>query len=80
MPLRAAKIEHRIRETRDGKLYDSRFGHRHQGQGTYWNTVEQTWQVWTRRLGFDRPEEDEAPQRQTFRRPAEVEPQLEFTF
>ena len=35
LPLRAARIEHRIREVRAGKLYDSRFGHRHDGAGEY---------------------------------------------
>ena len=80
LPLRVKRIEHRIRETREGKLYDSRFGRRHQGQGTYWDAIEQAWEVWTKRLGFGRDEEDEAPQRRTFRRPAEAEPQLEFTF
>ena len=80
LPLRAEKIEHRIRDTRDGKLYDSRFGRRHEGQGRYWETVERTWEVWTKRLGFNREEEDDAPRRQTFRRPAEPQPQLEFTF
>ena len=32
LPDAAAKIEHRIRETRGGRLYDSRFGHRHSGR------------------------------------------------
>ncbi|MBI3320451.1 MAG: radical SAM protein, partial [Candidatus Omnitrophica bacterium] len=36
LPLAASKIEHRIREVRDGKLSDSRFGHRHHGEGEYW--------------------------------------------
>ena len=52
LPLRAERIEHRIRETRQGNLYDSRFGHRHSGTGAYWEAVEQTWDLWTRRLGF----------------------------
>ena len=58
LPLRAAKIEHRIRETRDGRLYDSRFGHRHAGTGTYWNTIEQQWKIWTDRLGFNHDEHE----------------------
>ncbi len=53
LPLRAARIEHRIREVRDGALSDSRFGHRHQGQGNYWEAIEQVWALWVRRLGFD---------------------------
>lgn len=52
LPLAAGRIEHLLRETRDGKLYDPRFGHRHSGTGAYWDTIEQSWDVWTRRLGF----------------------------
>ena len=33
LPLRADKVMRRIRETRGGKLYDSRFGVRRQGRG-----------------------------------------------
>ena len=77
LPLRAAKIEHRIRETRDGRLYDSRFGRRHEGQGVYWKAVERAWEIWTRRLGFER-DEDKAPRPSTFRRPPA--PQLELFF
>ena len=80
LPLSASKIEHRIRETRSGKLYDSRFGHRHAGTGTYWETIEQLWRVWTNRLGFNREDGPERPS--TFRRPprAESTPQLEFVW
>ena len=78
LPLRAARVEHRIRETRGGNLTDSRFGHRHQGQGTYWQTIEQIWELWTRRLGFN---QDEEPERvSTFRRPPKESPQLEFAW
>jgi DNA repair photolyase len=56
LPLKAAKIEHRIRETRDGALYDSRFGHRHHGTGEYWNMIERQWDVWVKRLGFNQEE------------------------
>jgi len=79
LPLAAAKIEHRIRETRDGALYDSRFGHRHHGEGTYWETIEQVWDVWTRRLGFDRDDEA-SPSRSTFCRPPLPEMQPEFSW
>jgi DNA repair photolyase len=91
LPLRAAKIERRIRESRGGRLYDSRFGHRHEGQGNYWEAVERLWSLWTRKLGFagDDDEEAEEPRGATFRRPAELEgsarpvepdPQLQFPF
>lgn len=78
LPLRAARVEHRIRETREGNLTDSRFGHRHQGQGTYWQTIEQIWELWTRRLGFN--QDDEPERASTFRRPPAVSPQLEFVW
>jgi DNA repair photolyase len=80
LPLAARKIEHRIRETREGKLSDSRFGHRHHGEGEYWELIDRSWDVWTRRIGFNQHEEDEVgPAASTFRRPQEPKAQLEFT-
>lgn len=76
LPLSASKIEHRIRETREGQLYDSRFGHRHHGEGEYWEMIEHTWQVWTHRLGFDK--DDGVSEPLTFRRPPRPQAQLEF--
>ena len=67
LPLRAAKIEHRIRECRDGAISDARFGSRHHGTGTYWDMIERQWDLWTERLGFNR--DDEPPKAPTFRRP-----------
>ncbi len=79
LPLRADRIEHRIRETRGGRLSDSRFGHRHEGQGTYWDVIERAWQIWTRRTGFD--QEEMPPSRpSTFRRPPVASPQQEFSW
>ena len=78
LPLRAAKIEHRIRETRNGQLYDSRFGHRHSGTGTYWDGIEQQWKVWTDRLGLNQDGEV-APTASTFRRPS-AQGQQEFAW
>ena len=77
LPGMAARIEHRIREVRGGALSDSRFGHRHHGQGTYWEMIEQAWAIWTRRAGFLN-EAEEPVMRSTFRRPADDRPQLEF--
>jgi DNA repair photolyase len=76
LPERAAKIEHRIRDVRSGKLSDSRFGHRHHGDGPSWDAVEALWELWTRRLGFDQASEM-PPRPPTFRRPASPD-QLEF--
>lgn len=79
LPLRAAKIEHRIRETREGKLYDSRFGHRHHGEGEYWETIERAWDIWTKRFGFN-DEDEEPPRPSTFFRPPLPNPQAEFSW
>ncbi|MBI3458047.1 MAG: PA0069 family radical SAM protein [Candidatus Rokubacteria bacterium] len=80
LPLRAARIEHRIRETRAGRLSDSRFGRRHHGEGAYWDAIEQLWRLWTRRLGFDKDADDEPEPPSTFRRPSPPDPQLEFAW
>ena len=79
LPLKAARIEHRIREVRAGALSDSRFGHRHHGEGVYWEAIEQTWQLWIRKLDLDR--DDEAPGvPSTFRRPTVGATQAEFAW
>ena len=78
LPDRVEKIEHRIRAVRGGALYNSRFGHRHRGDGEYWGVIDQQWKLWTHRLGFNR--EDNPPQPSTFRRPSASTPQLEFSW
>ncbi len=75
LPLRAARIEHRIREVRGGRLSDSRFGHRHHGDGEYWAMIDQTWALWTRRLGFN--QDADIVREATFRRPDDAQ-QVEF--
>ncbi|MBL8912425.1 MAG: PA0069 family radical SAM protein [Archangium sp.] len=74
LPLRADKILHRVRETRDGKLYDSRWGVRGRGEGPYADAIAQVFESCVKRLGFD--QERWAEREPTFRRPARVEPQL----
>lgn len=54
-PLRAQRIENRIREIRGGRLYDARFGHRMHGTGTYWMSVEELFDLSARRHGLNRP-------------------------
>ena len=76
LPDSVSKIEHRIRETRGGNLYDNRFGHRHHGKGEYWELIERTWEVWSRRLEFN--EDNEPPKPSTFWRPPLERPQLEL--
>ncbi|MFZ5441459.1 MAG: PA0069 family radical SAM protein [Myxococcota bacterium] len=74
LPLRAEKILHRVRETRDGKLYDSRFGVRGRGEGQYADAIAQVFESCVRRLGYNQTDRWERPQ--TFRRPPRLEPQL----
>lgn len=82
MPLRAEHIRKRILDTRGGRMYDSRFGHRHSGTGEYWEMIDQAWDVWTERFGFNREEEDkEGPERpSTFRRPVDSKGQALFLY
>jgi DNA repair photolyase len=74
LPLRADKILHRVRETRDGKLYDARWGVRGRGEGPYAEAIAQVFESCVKRLGFD--QERWAERAPTFRRPARLEPQL----
>jgi DNA repair photolyase len=73
-PDRAERVLHRLRETRDGQLYDTRFGHRMKGTGLYADTIRTLFQATARRLGFDTaPMAEEPP---TFRRPEKPGAQL----
>ncbi len=73
LPLRAEKILHRVRETRDGKLYDSRFGVRGRGEGPYADAIGRVFETTTRRLGFS---QNAWARADTFRRPVRAAPQL----
>jgi DNA repair photolyase len=73
LPLRAEKILHRVRETRNGKLYDARYGVRGRGEGPYAEAIAAAFEATTRRLGFEQPRWDAPP---TFRRPSRLAPQL----
>ena len=44
---------HRIRETRDGKLSDARFGVRGRGEGEYARTIAALFDAAASRLGFE---------------------------
>lgn len=74
LPLRAEKILHRVRETRNGKLYDARYGVRGRGEGQYAEAIAQVFDVTVKRLGFNR--EDEWTRVETFQRPVRQAPQL----
>ena len=67
-PDRFAKITHRLREVRGGRLSESAFFDRHHGTGTYWQMIEQLFEVARRRVGFACDREEVILD--TFRRPA----------
>jgi DNA repair photolyase len=69
LPLRADRVLRRIRETRGGKMNDSRFGTRGKGEGPYAEAIGQLFQQTAQRLGFETTRVDESPT--TFRRPRE---------
>jgi DNA repair photolyase len=54
-PQAKERVESLIRQTRGGKLYDSTWRARQRGQGVYADQIRQTFQVFTRKLGLDRP-------------------------
>ena len=78
LPLAGDKIIHRIRETRGGKLYDSRFGVRGRGEGPYAEMIATMFDTTAKRLGLvgrqDDFDEDRLPT--TFRRPPKKTNQL----
>lgn len=53
LPLRWERIEARVREMRGGALTDSRFGHRMQGRGPYWDSIIDMFNVSARRFGLE---------------------------
>ncbi len=70
-PDRVSKVESAIREMREGKIYDSRFGQRHQGTGERWTATAWLFDQTCKKLGLnarDR-ESDEPPRPSPFRRP-----------
>jgi DNA repair photolyase len=75
LPLRAEKILHRIRETRGGKLYDSRWGVRGRGTGLYADAIEKVFDSTVKRLGLNQERRETAS---TFARPRKATPQLEL--
>jgi DNA repair photolyase len=76
LPERTDRVLHRIRETRAGKLYDSRFGVRGRGQGLYAETISKLFETTARRLGLLTRFATPGPT--TFQRPAESEHQLQL--
>ena len=79
LPLKARHILQRVRDVRQGRLTDPRFGFRHYGEGPYWEMIERAWDIWTERLGFNPDEPEEPEEATTFRRPSE-RAQMEFSW
>ena len=52
-PTKASHVLNLIRETREGKLYDPRFGTRMRGTGQYAKMLERRFEVARRRFGLD---------------------------
>ncbi len=53
LPLRAERVLNRVREARGGKLYDSRWGVRGRGEGTYAEAARALFESTARRLGMN---------------------------
>ena len=73
-PDRRAKIEGLIRETRDGKLYQTEWGTRQRGTGPYAEQIQQTFALFVRKFKLDRrlPEHDHS----LFRPPQQTSGQM----
>ncbi len=69
LPLRAEKVLRRIRETRGGKMYDSRFGLRGTGEGVYAEAIAQLFQQTADKLGLTTRSFGDDERASTFRRP-----------
>ncbi|MDO9450639.1 MAG: PA0069 family radical SAM protein [Rugosibacter sp.] len=54
-PGRAEHVFSLLRQMHGGKEYDSRFGHRHRGDGPLAEMIQQRFKIATRRLGFNQP-------------------------
>jgi DNA repair photolyase len=53
LPLRAERILHKVRDARDGKLYDSTFGKRQRGDGIFAEHTQALFDATCRKLGLN---------------------------
>lgn len=53
VPDKAERVRARIQDTRDGKSYDGRFGHRMRGTGIIAEQIGETFRVFARKYGLD---------------------------
>lgn len=70
LPLRAKKIVNRIREVKGGQLNRPGFHDRMQGLGPYWEMITRSFEIHSRRLGFNERQTTEGRLPTTFRRPS----------
>ncbi len=61
LPDRAERVLHRVEETRGGRRYDPRFGHRMRGEGKYAETIAALFSASCARLGFEQGLDREDP-------------------
>ena len=73
-PERKERVLSRIRDVRGGKLNDTRFGTRMQGDGLYAEQIRNLFEVQRRRIGLDEPMRGLSTEH--FRRPGDA--QLDF--
>lgn len=53
-PEKAKKVESMIRQARGGKMYESKLGIRHSGQGAHVDQIRQAFDIYTRKYGLNR--------------------------
>jgi DNA repair photolyase len=69
LPLRADRVLRRIRETRGGRMYDSRFGVRGRGEGAYADAIHSLFDQTAKSLGLETRSVADDTVGATFRRP-----------
>lgn len=74
-PLRHEKIIGRLKQMREGHIYQAEFGKRHRGSGDYWENLEKLFQLTCEKTGLN--ERRPAAEPGTFKRPTD---QPEFSF
>ncbi len=69
MPERAPRIVSLIRQMRSGRINDSRFGHRMQGDGAHWESVRSLFEISCQRYGIEarRSRQSSTPKRRSRR-------------
>jgi DNA repair photolyase len=69
LPLRAQKVLNRIREVKGGVLNKTGFHERMRGEGAFWEMIKKSFEIHSRRLGYDSERYAGREPRNTFRRP-----------